>query len=158
MRSGRTPAAIPACPPLRFAPRPPFTDMGWEILPEGIELALRKATDHLPGVPIWICENGAAVDEVTDDTGIHDPIRTTYIGDHLRALTRVRSTAASTSAGTTRGACSTTSSGHPGWTKKFGHHPRRPGDRHADAEGQRALVPRRPGVARATGIAGGGPA
>ena len=85
---GQDTAAIPACPPLRFAPRPPFTDMGWEILPEGIELALRKATDHLPGVPLWICENGAAVDEVTDDTGIHDPIRTAYIGDHLRALTR----------------------------------------------------------------------
>ena len=28
--------------------------------------------------------------EVTDDTGIHDPIRTAYIGDHLRALLRAR--------------------------------------------------------------------
>ena len=85
---GQDTAAFPGSPPLRFAPRPPFTDMGWEILPEGIELALRKITDHLPGVPIWICENGAAVEEVTDETGIHDPIRSEYIGDHLRALTR----------------------------------------------------------------------
>lgn len=85
---GQDTAAFPACPPLRFAPRPPFTDMGWEIDPEAMELALRKATDHLPGVPLWICENGAAVAEETDATGIHDPIRTEYIHDHLQALLR----------------------------------------------------------------------
>lgn len=87
---GQDTAAIPACPPLRFAPRPPLTDMGWEILPEGIEMALRKATDHLPGVPLWICENGAAVDEHTDADGIHDPIRIEYLEAHLRALLRAR--------------------------------------------------------------------
>ena len=85
---GQDTAAFPACPPLRFAPRPPFTDMGWEIDPEAMELALRKATDHLPGVPLWICENGAAVAEQTDASGIHDPIRTEYLRDHLRALLR----------------------------------------------------------------------
>jgi beta-glucosidase len=85
---GQDAAAIPACPPMRFAPRPPFTDMGWEILPEGIESALRIATDGLPGVPLWVCENGAAVPEETDASGSHDPIRTAYIGDHLRALMR----------------------------------------------------------------------
>jgi len=87
---GQDTGAIPACPPLRFDPQPPFTDMGWEILPEGIELALRKATDHLPGVPIWICENGAAVSEETDADGVHDPIRVEYLDDHLRALMRAR--------------------------------------------------------------------
>ncbi len=87
---GQDAAAFPACPPLSFAPRPPFTDMGWEILPEGIELALRLATDALPGVPLWICENGAAVEETIDDTGVHDPIRTEYIKDHVRALLRAR--------------------------------------------------------------------
>ena len=87
---GQDTHAFPACPPLSFAPRPPFTDMGWEILPEGIELALRLATDALPGVPLWICENGAAVEEVTDETGIHDPIRTEYVLEHLRALFRAQ--------------------------------------------------------------------
>ncbi|MBK9739662.1 MAG: beta-glucosidase [Actinobacteria bacterium] len=81
-------ADIPACPPLRFAPRPPFTEMGWEILPEGIEMALRKITDHLPGVPLWICENGAAVQEVIDDSGIHDPMRIEYFEGHFRAVMR----------------------------------------------------------------------
>ena len=85
---GQDTAAFPACPPLRFAPRPPFTDMGWEIYPDGLELALREITDHLPGVPIWICENGAAVEEVTDAEGIHDPVRSEYIHDHLASLLR----------------------------------------------------------------------
>ncbi len=87
---GQETRMFPACPPLVFAPREPLTHMGWEILPEGIDMALRQATDHLPGVPLWICENGAAVDEVTDDTGVHDPIRTDYIKDHIRVLLRAR--------------------------------------------------------------------
>lgn len=87
---GQDTAAFPACPPLRFAPRPPFTDMGWEIDPSGLELALRKITDHLPGVPLWVCENGAAVAETTDAAGIHDPLRSEYIHDHLAALLRSR--------------------------------------------------------------------
>lgn len=83
--------AFPACPPLRFAPRPPFTDMGWEVLPEGIELALRTISDHLPGVPIWICENGAAVEEDVEPDGvIHDPLRIDYIREHVRAVLRAR--------------------------------------------------------------------
>jgi beta-glucosidase len=87
---GQDAHAFPVSPPMSFAPRPPFTDMGWEILPEGMELALRLATDALPGVPLWICENGAAVTESTDESGIHDPVRTEYFEDHLRALFRAR--------------------------------------------------------------------
>ncbi len=87
---GQDTAAFPACPPMQFAPRPPFTDMGWEVYPDGLELALRKATDHLPAVPLWICENGAAVAEDTVDGQIHDPLRIEYIRDHLRTLLRSR--------------------------------------------------------------------
>ena len=87
---GQETRMFPACPPLSFAPREPLTDMGWEILPEGIDMALRQATTMLPGVPLWICENGAAVHETTDKSGIHDPIRTEYIKDHIRVLLRAR--------------------------------------------------------------------
>ncbi len=88
---GQDIADIPACPPLRFDPQPPYTDMGWEVLPEGIEMALRKATDHLPDVPLWICENGAAIaEEIAADGTVHDPNRIEYIDDHLRALLRAR--------------------------------------------------------------------
>ncbi|MFN8172051.1 MAG: GH1 family beta-glucosidase [Candidatus Nanopelagicales bacterium] len=87
---GQETAAIPACPPMRFAPREPLTDMGWEILPSGLESALRMATDALPGVPLWVCENGAAIPEVTDEAGIHDQVRTDYVRDHLEVLMRMR--------------------------------------------------------------------
>jgi beta-glucosidase len=87
---GQDTAAIPACPPLRFVPRPPFTDMGWEVLPEGMSMALQLAADALPGVPLWICENGAAVAEEADSTGVHDPARTAYIDAHLRVLLGAR--------------------------------------------------------------------
>ena len=85
---GQESRMFPACPPMSFAPREPLTDMGWEILPEGLDLALRQATEALPGVPLWICENGAAVEEVTDAAGIHDPIRSEYIKDHIRVVIR----------------------------------------------------------------------
>jgi beta-glucosidase len=37
-----------------------------------------------------VCENGAAIPETTDASGVHDPIRTDYIRDHLEVLVRMR--------------------------------------------------------------------
>jgi beta-glucosidase len=64
--------------------------MGWEIVPPGIVDALQQIADSLPGVPMWICENGAAVHETTDDDGIHDPIRTGYLHDHIEQVLKAR--------------------------------------------------------------------
>jgi beta-glucosidase len=88
---GQDQAMFPGSPPHAFGPRPPFTDMGWEIVPSGIVDALRQISLALPGTPIWICENGAAVEEVTDDTGIHDPMRTQYLHDHIEQALHARS-------------------------------------------------------------------
>ena len=79
---------FPGSLPAIFAPRPPLTHMGWEVIPEGIELAFRQITDALPGVPIWVCENGTACDEVVDDAGVHDPLRISYLDEHIRAVLR----------------------------------------------------------------------
>ena len=68
---------------MAFAPRPPFTDMGWEVVPEGLLLALRQIAEALPAVPIHVTENGAAVPETTDASGIHDPWRIEYLRDHI---------------------------------------------------------------------------
>jgi len=87
---GQDAAMFPGAPAHAFAPRPPFTDMGWEIVPSGIQDALTQIAEALPGVPIWICENGAAVEEVTDTKGIHDPIRTKYLRDHISEVLRAR--------------------------------------------------------------------
>ena len=75
--------AFPCAPPLRFAPRPPLTDMGWEVVPEGMLLALRQAADALPGVPLWICENGAAYDDDRVGDTVPDPLRVAYYREHL---------------------------------------------------------------------------
>jgi len=87
---GQDVSMFPGTPPMSFAPRPPLTDMGWEVIPEGIESAFRLITDALPGVPIWVCENGIACDETADDAGVHDPLRVEYIADHIRAVLRSR--------------------------------------------------------------------
>lgn len=87
---GQDSSMFPACPPMSFAPRGFLTQMGWEIIPEGIVEALRIAERGLPGVPLWICENGVAVDDVLDDTGVHDPIRTAYLADHINAVLDAR--------------------------------------------------------------------
>lgn len=87
---GQDAAMFPGAPAHAFAPQPPFTDMGWEIVPSGIQDALAQIAEALPGVPLWICENGAAVEEVTDANGIHDPIRTQYLHDHIEQVLRAR--------------------------------------------------------------------
>lgn len=87
---GQESTMFPACPPMSFAPRGDLTDMGWEVIPEGLELAFRQISDHLPGLPIWVCENGAAVAEETDATGVHDPRRVEYLNDHIEVVMRSR--------------------------------------------------------------------
>ena len=87
---GQDVSMFPGSLPATFAPRPPLTHMGWEVIPEGIELAFRQITDSLPGVPIWVCENGTACDEVVDDSGVHDPLRTLYLDEHIRAVLRAQ--------------------------------------------------------------------
>ena len=64
--------------------------MGWEIYPQGLIDTLVMITEALPGVPIWICENGAATDEDVTREGVHDPERIAYLEAHLGALLRAR--------------------------------------------------------------------
>ena len=87
---GQDASMFPASPPLSFAPRPPFTDMGWEVAPEGLGIALRRVAKDLPGIPIWVCENGAAVSETDEVDGIHDPLRIEYLEQHIDELGRCR--------------------------------------------------------------------
>jgi beta-glucosidase len=87
---GQDLAAYPGAPPAGFAPRPPVTQMGWEIYPQGLIDTLVMITEALPAVPIWICENGAATDEEVVADGVHDPERIAYFEAHLGALLRAR--------------------------------------------------------------------
>ncbi len=63
-----------------------YTEMGWEVFPQGLtELLLRIHRDY-PLPPVYITENGAAYrDEVVDGV-VDDPQRVRYLDGHLRAL------------------------------------------------------------------------
>jgi len=67
-----------------------LTDMGWEIVPEGLtELLLRMHRDWtLP--PLYVKENGAAFQDTVVETEagrrVHDTERTDYIASHIAAV------------------------------------------------------------------------
>jgi beta-glucosidase len=44
----------------------------------------------LPGVPVWITENGMATPDTVDGAGVHDALRVAYFRDHLAELLRAR--------------------------------------------------------------------
>ncbi len=68
----------------------PLTDMGWEIVPEGLtELLTRMHRDWaLP--PLYVKENGAAFQDTLVDAPagahVHDTERTDYIAQHIAAV------------------------------------------------------------------------
>lgn len=67
----------------------PFTEMGWEVYPDGLtDLLVRLTNDYQPA-QIVVTENGAAFrDEWDGDATVADPHRTEYLRDHLHALER----------------------------------------------------------------------
>lgn len=75
---GQDTRMFPACPPVSFAPRGELTDMGWEVYPEGLTIALQQIADSLPGVPLWVCENGRASAD-----SLVDPERIDYLRAHI---------------------------------------------------------------------------
>ena len=116
---GQDASMFPGAPDHAFAPRPPYTDMGWEIYPPGIGWAVQQVSEALPGVPIYICENGAAVEEVTDDDGIHDPVRTQYLHDHIGEVLKARKEGIDVR-GYNAWSLLDNLEWASGWTKKFG--------------------------------------
>lgn len=73
--------ALPALPP---AEEPEQTGMGWEVYPAGLIEVLELVAERLPGLPLYITENGAAYpDDPADPT--HDPARVAYLRRHLVA-------------------------------------------------------------------------
>jgi beta-glucosidase len=68
-----------------------FTDMGWEIYPQGLTDLLLQMKAQYPNLPpVYITENGmAAVDEVEGAPGnphVEDTQRIEYVRTHLEAL------------------------------------------------------------------------
>lgn len=66
----------------------PYTAMGWNIAPDGLEeLLLRLGREH-PGLPLVITENGAAFDDELSGDRVHDDARLDYLRRHFTAAHR----------------------------------------------------------------------
>jgi beta-glucosidase len=65
------------------------TDMGWEVVPEGLhDLLLRLHRDYAPRA-IYVTENGAAYPDVRDHDGrVRDPERQSYLDAYLAGAAR----------------------------------------------------------------------
>ena len=64
-----------------------LTEMNWGVEPEGLTWMLERIGSENPGLPLVICENGAAyADVVGPDGSIDDPERTNYIRHHIDAM------------------------------------------------------------------------
>lgn len=115
----REAAAYPGGPPLHIVHPQPRTFIGWEIAPSGLVEVLRTAADVLPGVPIYVTENGAAYDDVVEGTAIHDRARIEYIQAHLHAIDQARRDGVPV-AGYFAWSFTDNIEWAVGWTKRFG--------------------------------------
>jgi beta-glucosidase len=64
-----------------------YTDVGWEVYPQGLTDTLVWMKQRYGDLPIYITENGAAFYDppVAQDGAIHDPLRVAYLRSHLKA-------------------------------------------------------------------------
>ena len=82
---------FPGVTAFRFTPRPPFTDMDWEVEPRGLE-ELLVDTHARTGLPLVVTENGAAFPDRdrTPDGVVDDLDRIGYLRDHIAAVHKAR--------------------------------------------------------------------
>ncbi|HVR78960.1 MAG TPA: GH1 family beta-glucosidase [Acidimicrobiia bacterium] len=64
-----------------------LTEMNWGVEPEGLTWMLERIAGEYPGIPMFVCENGAAYpDEVGQDGVVDDVERMAYLKDHIDAV------------------------------------------------------------------------
>jgi len=63
----------------------PYTEMGWNIAPDGLEWLLRDLHRQFPGQPLMITENGAAFADEVVAGRVADDRRVAYLADHFAA-------------------------------------------------------------------------
>ncbi|MEF3404088.1 GH1 family beta-glucosidase [Agromyces sp. CCNWLW203] len=70
----------------------PYTDMGWNIDPSGLEDLLVSLSERYPELPLMVTENGAAFADVVVDgpegPAVHDVDRIDYLQRHFTAAHR----------------------------------------------------------------------
>jgi beta-glucosidase len=82
-------SAWPGSEHVEFLPQPgPYTAMGWNIDPSGLEDLLLELHRSYPALPLMITENGAAFDDRVEDGAVHDDDRVDYLRRHITAVHR----------------------------------------------------------------------
>lgn len=66
----------------------PYTSMGWNIAPDGLEELLVSLSEQFPEMPLIITENGAAFEDAVVDGAVHDSERVDYLRRHFTAAHR----------------------------------------------------------------------
>lgn len=66
----------------------PFTDMGWQIAPDGLEDLLVDLHEQFPETPLMITESGAAFPDTVVDGRVRDNRRIDYLHRHFVAAHR----------------------------------------------------------------------
>jgi len=68
----------------RVSPPGEYTEMGWEVHPEGLYKILKWVHANYPVPRVYVTENGASfIDAMTPDGKIHDVRRVAYLRDHI---------------------------------------------------------------------------
>lgn len=88
--NGQRPDAFPGTPPITFVPRGPLTEMGWEMDASSLITTLATTQERLPGVPLYITENGGAFPDSVNNGVIDDQDRVDYYATHLDAALKAR--------------------------------------------------------------------
>lgn len=71
----------------KLRPEGTYTDMDWEIYPQGLYDILSRIKEDYGDISIYITENGAAFrDSVDYNKNIHDTERISYIKEHLKVV------------------------------------------------------------------------
>lgn len=79
----------PGSEQVEFVPESgPFTAMGWNVDPDGLERLLLSLSQEFPNLPLMITENGAAFEDVEIDGSVNDGPRIDYLRSHFEAAHR----------------------------------------------------------------------
>lgn len=67
-----------------------YTEMKWEVYPEGLYKLLKDLSKEFPKMPLYITENGAAYQDEIENGEIHDIRRLNYIKEHIDVIKKAK--------------------------------------------------------------------
>jgi beta-glucosidase len=100
-------------------PSSSFSDMGWEIWPDGLREMLVRIHHDYKVPDLYVAENGAAMDDVLENSQVYDPVRRDYLQSHIAAVAEAREAGVPISAYLAWSLLDNYEWGH-GYTRRFG--------------------------------------